>query len=220
MNFILLLIGLFALFMSASAIVQAWHKFQYLYQYPEKLISRLKKGDRAKIRAKISPHSQLILSPITNTQCAVWHIGLYSKNTQPNLHKKFFQSQGIISIFDRTGTIKVDLEQVVIELLEHNYFNDYQYLLKPFKDERTKVFLEQYLGKIVIKNLSVVEKILLPQDKIIVWGKLEIIDKQKILVASKISDSVAYQISAVILFTFGGLFGVYLSLALIWYSIT
>lgn len=219
MNFILLFIGVFALLMSVSTIVQAWHKFLYLYQYSPKFISGLKKGDLARITGKISPHSQLRLSPITNTQCAVWHIGLYSKNTQPNLNKKFFQSQGIITIFDRTGKIQVNLEQVLIELLEHNYFTDYQYLLKSFKDERTRVFVERYLGKMVIKNLCIVEKILLPQDKIIVWGKLEIIDKQKIFVASKIGDSVAYQIYGIILFTFGGLFGTNISMALIWYSL-
>ncbi|WP_017295598.1 hypothetical protein [Geminocystis herdmanii] len=223
MSIILLLVGLLAFLMTFSAIIEAWHRFQYLYKYPKRSISQLKKGYLARISGKLKQNNPLISSLITNTQCLLWQVQIYSiHSTSTGTHstiKKSFQSKDLITIVDRTGKINIEINHSNIELFDHNYFNDHQNLIKSWSDDRTKVFLQQVFGKTTQKNLSVTEKILFPQDKIVIWGKVEIINQQKIFVASKISDSLAYQIYGIILFTFGGLFGIYISMALIWYSI-
>jgi hypothetical protein len=182
-----------------------------MHQHKKQTIAEAIPQTKAEIEGYICQTANLINSPVTQTSCAYWEVYIYTRrhNSKGGSHKVTLLSLSSDKTFvvtDDSDEVLVRLDKPipsgiffrgssksVVNLNQNAYFTDKQNLFFNFRHDCTVDFLEaqnfynsDFLG--LRRNLTVVEKILVPDDRIFVWGTVEIYKNKKVIYPRLVSD--------------------------------
>jgi hypothetical protein len=220
-NLLTILIGFLVLLAGIVGLLEIANRLIFLLKHPRAYINNLRVEDQVCIKGLISDEIHLIKSPLTNSDCAFWQIIIKSQGMNSELFAyKKIKSQTPLKIDDDTGIIKIILAHSQIELCRQVHFWDHQNMVKSFANSNTIKFLNEMLPRRKNNsNLTVSEYIIKPQDQLFIWGKLIEKDGDKVILAEKISDSLFYQISGIIIGAIISYFVIFIAFSMIYFGI-
>ncbi|TAE58539.1 MAG: hypothetical protein EAZ76_04295 [Nostocales cyanobacterium] len=210
-------------------IIHCSEKINLFRKHKQQRIGEIKPGKKVFISGYIGQHKKLIKSPITNKPCAAWEVYVYtSSSTKSKVgYRKvillYLSSDQSLTLTDRVNKIDIFPEKTssftmflgrmlesVFQISKSPNFMDHQNFLSEFSDPQTLKFLRlnnfnqlNYLG--LRRQLTVVEKILIPGDKLYVWGEAMRHENKTVINAKLISDTMKWQILILIMLLFIGL---------------
>lgn len=207
-NFPFLIFGLVFIAFGVGFGILGLRKILIFYEYQKHSISQVETDTKAEISGYICEDYDLMRSPVTGTYCAYWEVYVYTTKSRPKGGSRrvtllSLSSNQPLIISDGSDEILVPLDQVphflgilrlqLIEIARPAYFSDSQNLLFGFREQCTVEFLEkQNLNHHSIlgmrRNLRVIEKVIVPRDKIFAWGTVEMWNDQKVLLPVLVSD--------------------------------
>jgi hypothetical protein len=218
-------VGLFTLGMGCAALKEAWQRWQRSWQHPRRCIAQLTVGSQVSFHGMLTSQNSLLKSYISQTPCAFWQVQLLAissgvKGVPHATLMKTLHSQAAIMVQDHTGEIPVHIAQATVELCNHDHLSDAQDLLRRFQHPGTLRFLEEIgLEQAARRHRTVIERILRPGDKLVVWGKVVGRGNVMVVEATHLSDSDAYQHYGTLGALLVGLMASYIGLGVLWYAL-
>jgi hypothetical protein len=226
---IFLLGGLFFVDIGILLLILCLQKINLFWKHKKQRIGNIKTGKKVFISGYIDQSNKLIKSPITHKSCAAWEAYAYTlshTNSQRGSKKVillYLSSDHSLILTDGVDKIKIFPEKTAsfnmffgsmvesgLQISKPPNFMDNQNVFSNFRDSRTLMFLAannfeklNYLG--LRRTLTVVEKTLVPGDKLFVWGEVMSYENQTVINAKLISDTMTWQIGSIILFLVMGL---------------
>ncbi len=210
-NIFLLLVGLLGLLMVLGLLAVGWQQFSLVWQYRRVSVTQalwnVPLGKKLRIKGYLAEVNPTVESPITQTACVFWHLSL----SRP-LRKKTKTFPAFLSsaeypkelfISDGSDRLRINLRNAEIDILEPPHFTDQQNAVMTFKHSRTLMYLTDIAEPPDAReNLSVKEHTFQPHQRVVVWGQIIEVDRQRVLSVKKMSTSetlpIQYMLAAIV----------------------